>query len=291
MAGTIKHRHQTAIAGSGADVDKNEWNDSLVAAGGNDGQLMQRDSAQADGWKFASVLTQDTYANRAAATGKGLLYLPTDGYTLGLDIGASWDTFGPNFPFVPPTDPGTWVNQGTSTVASTADSVVLTGGATAAGANLVARVGAHAAPKTYTMFCLATMLTRTSNGGFNGYGLCLRESSTGKFHCLGVTADASGNMLLRVMKYTTATSFSADYNPPNNPRLPRGINWFRLSDNNINIVASISEDGQNWVQVHTISRTDFLLTGPDQYGVFLSTENTTTPNWAPVMTVLSLSAV
>jgi hypothetical protein len=53
MAGSLSHRHQTAIASTGADVDKNEWNDTHVATGGVDGQFMQRDSLQADGWKWA----------------------------------------------------------------------------------------------------------------------------------------------------------------------------------------------------------------------------------------------
>jgi len=55
MADTLKHRKQTALATSGADVDKNEWNDTHVLAGGTDGQFMQRDSAQPDGWKWATV--------------------------------------------------------------------------------------------------------------------------------------------------------------------------------------------------------------------------------------------
>jgi hypothetical protein len=52
MSGLIKHRHQTAVASVGADVDKTEWNDSHIFSGGTDGQIASRDSAQADGWKW-----------------------------------------------------------------------------------------------------------------------------------------------------------------------------------------------------------------------------------------------
>lgn len=57
MAGTIKHKHQTVIAPSGADVDRDEWNNSLAVAGGIDGQVMARDSGQTDGWKFIDFPT------------------------------------------------------------------------------------------------------------------------------------------------------------------------------------------------------------------------------------------
>jgi hypothetical protein len=55
MADTIKHRHQTAIAPTGADVDQAEWNDSHVMSGGTDGQAIIRNSAVADGWSWGSV--------------------------------------------------------------------------------------------------------------------------------------------------------------------------------------------------------------------------------------------
>src|SRR4051812_9937170 len=54
MADTIKHRHQVALPDTGSDVSTNEWNDSLVVAGGVNDQVMTRDSTQADGWKWAT---------------------------------------------------------------------------------------------------------------------------------------------------------------------------------------------------------------------------------------------
>lgn len=55
MADTIKHRKQTAITSVGADVDKNEWNDSHVMSGGVDGQIMTRNSGAADGWSWQNA--------------------------------------------------------------------------------------------------------------------------------------------------------------------------------------------------------------------------------------------
>jgi hypothetical protein len=59
MAGTINHRHVTAIADTGADVDHDEWNDSLVVAGGSHGQFMRRDTGAGDGWSLSSLVAGD----------------------------------------------------------------------------------------------------------------------------------------------------------------------------------------------------------------------------------------
>lgn len=290
MSGSIKHRHQTVIVPSGADVDTNEWNDSHVLAGGSDGQAMIRDSSQADGWKLANVTTRGAFGSRAVADGKQGIYFPTDGYTMARDNGASFDPMGPMFQFTSPTDPGTSDNQGSSTISSGKDAIEIVGAAAASGANVFVRYAAHAAPFTLTAYMICNILTRTSSGGFNGFGLAFRESSTGRLSLFGTFADASGNMVLRAAKYTTSTSFSADYNPPNNPRTGEVFRWYRIADDGINRISSVSVDGQNWQVIHTITRLDFLTTnGGDQQGLFISVENTTTPNWAPVVNVLSLT--
>jgi Collagen triple helix repeat (20 copies) len=51
---TIKHRHQSLLPNGTADIDVAEWNDSLVVAGGTDGDVLVRDAAAPDGWVFAA---------------------------------------------------------------------------------------------------------------------------------------------------------------------------------------------------------------------------------------------
>lgn len=287
-SGTIKHRHQTVIASTGADVDKDTWNDSEVIAGATavDGDVMIRDSTQGDGWGFGANVggARDTFANRATADGKQGLFLPTDGYGIFRDRSAGvWDAWGPNFPFTKPVDPGTWVNQGTSTIASSKDALVLTGVATGNVENIVARVGAvPATPWTLTMYCRCACF-----GKNNAFGLLFRESSTGKIHVFDYFMTSGNNVpLIRSFKYTSAVLASATYQSTNQPTQPQ---WLRIQDDGGNRVCSVSDDGQNWVVVHTITRLDFLLTGADQYGFFVNTQNAATPNLAPVLTVLSLS--
>ena len=56
-AATVKHRHQTALANTGADVSATVWNDSLViASAAADGAIFVKDSAQPDGWGLVTAL-------------------------------------------------------------------------------------------------------------------------------------------------------------------------------------------------------------------------------------------
>ena len=57
MAGTINHRLESDVPDSGDEnqVSSDAWNDTLVVAGGNDGEVMARESAEADGWKMRKL--------------------------------------------------------------------------------------------------------------------------------------------------------------------------------------------------------------------------------------------
>src|SRR5581483_10731663 len=58
MAGTIKHRFQSPVVDGAisTDIKPSHWDDSLVIAGGIEGQIFVRDPASGDGWSFQSFL-------------------------------------------------------------------------------------------------------------------------------------------------------------------------------------------------------------------------------------------
>lgn len=57
-AGTIKLRHQTAIVNNPSyDISKNVINDSMVVAGGVNGEIVVRDTGQTDGWGTSPLST------------------------------------------------------------------------------------------------------------------------------------------------------------------------------------------------------------------------------------------
>lgn len=175
-----------------------------------------------------------------------------------------------------------WVNQGSSSVAEDADreTIVLTGAATAVGANIVGRVKtAPATPYVITAFFDAMLLPKA----FNGFGLGFRDSAGGGIHLSAVFGSAgSTDYTHRSTKYTSPTAFSADYQAIVLTDAPR---WHRIADDGTNRICSLSVDGVNWLQVHSVARTDFLTA--NQVGFFVSTENSAVPNFAPIVTLRS----
>ncbi len=174
-----------------------------------------------------------------------------------------------------------WVNQGSSTIRNDVTSVVLTGAGTGTGANVVARVKtAPAAPYVITARLIGNLIHKP----FQSYGLCFRDSASGKLAIFDVLAADAGltTLLIRSTKFTNATTFSADYT---SQHVPREIRWLRIADDNTNRVCSISYDGVDWIQIHSIGRTDFLTA--NQVGFVVGTENSLTPNFAPIVRVTS----
>lgn len=233
-------------------------------------------------WVSTPAATGDStltaaHASRPAASQDGNLFLPSDAYAIERDTGAGYAPWGPLFPFTAaPSDTGfSWVNQTGASIDTTKGALVLTGSASGAAANLQCRVKtAPATPWTVTAFI--TPLCSSKN--FNSYGLLFRASGSGAIHVFDWMAAS-----LRSSKYTNATTFSADYQSLVFNNQPR---WMRIQDTGVNRVCSLSPDGQHWLQVHSIGRTDFLTA--DQYGFFCSSENSATPNVAPIVTIHSL---
>jgi hypothetical protein len=228
-----------------------------------------------------STIQTGTHASRPTFGNPGRIYLPSDGYSLGRDSGTAWETWGPFSPFTPPSDTGfAWVNQGTSSIATTKDALALVGAATGSGANIVARVKtAPATPYVITAALQGAMIEKQ----WQSYGLVFRESSSGKIHTFDFLANGTLTAL-RSAKFTSATVFSAQYIDAA-VATGGGLLWLRISDDGTNRKCSFSRDGVNFIEIHSVGRTDFLTA--DQVGFMVGTENAATPNYAPVVTVLS----
>ena len=168
-----------------------------------------------------------------------------------------------------------WINQGSSSIRDDTDSVVLAGAATGSGANLALRKkSAPSAPYTITAYMLPTILAKD----FHSYGLHFRQSSDGKLHVL----DVLEGTVLRSTKFASPTSFSADYQTfP----LSDVVRWLRIEDDNTDRVLYVSADGVDWLEIHRIGRTDYLTA--DEVGFHVGTENSATPNLAPILRVQS----
>lgn len=175
-----------------------------------------------------------------------------------------------------------WVNQGSSAIRDDTDSVVLTGAATGSGGNLVLRVKtAPATPWVMTAYILPCLI----NKPFHGYGLYFRDSGTGLIHAHHVIATGTTTEVPRLTasKWNSATGLNSHYQTLFVPFMPR---WMRISDDGTNRKSYLSADGVDWLEVHSIGRTDFLTA--NQCGFGISTENTATPNSAPIIRMASI---
>lgn len=100
-------------------------------------------------------------------------------------------------------------------------------------------------------------------------GLVVRESSTGKLIQFGPHRDIG----LSVSKYTNGDTFSAHYLTLDIVAFA-GILWLQITDNGTNLLFNVSVDGRNFIQIHSVSRTDFMAGGPDEVGFGVAKSST-----------------
>lgn len=226
------------------------------------------------------VVQKGTFASLPASSQEGNVYLPTDAWQIFRDSGSAQEQWGPIFPLTVPITTGwSWVNQGTSTIATTKNSLILTGGATGSGANVSGRFRtAPATPWTVTIHVIPTVL----NKAFMGYGLAFRQASDGKLHTNMIMGTGTSTEVSRLMssKWDSPTVLNAHYQTL---FFPGKCTWFRVTDDGSNRKSYISGDGQNWMETHSIGRTDYLTA--TEVGFLVSTENSATPNLGAIMNI------
>lgn len=219
-----------------------------------------------------SSTEQDTYANLVASVPtEGTTGWPSDSFYLLRSDGTNYDPWGPIFPMTQPVDGDfAWVNQGGATVSATKGGIFLLA-PTSGTDNLRVRIqSAPATPYTVT----AAILPLFPFQDFYAAGLVFRESGTGELANFAIASNSSvstTSMSLFVGKYNSPTSFSATYT--NVDWKNYGVLWLRIADDGANRICSVSNDGQNFLQIHTVGRTDFLTA--DQIGFYMQVVNTT----------------
>ena len=168
-----------------------------------------------------------------------------------------------------------WVNQGAASISTNPDgSLVLrneTNNSNSYIANLRVK-SAPSAPCTLTVSCMPIM----HPSQYSMSGLALRESSSGKLLTFGFRNDSSAFNVGWGVYWTDATTYyggGTEATPM--PWLlcaPTGI-LMRINDDNTNINFALSQDGVNWMTVHSVLRTDFWDTMYDQLGFYVNPYN------------------
>ena len=233
--------------------------------------VMSGTTLNASGSGSGNITSTGAVGSEPGSPASGDLYLPDNGVNIERYSGAAWIPWGPIFPVTPPIDANyAWINQGGALVNANASSIYLLGPAVS-GINW--RIRKKAAPSPPYIITAAFLLSGI-RAIDHAIGLCFRQSSDGKLHLLEVeSASATANAKLGSQKYTSATAFSATYVEVDYD--PGRLVFLRIADDNTNRICSVSPDGQNWIVISAIGRTDFLTA--DEVGFAVDVENTTWP--------------
>lgn len=218
----------------------------------------------------AKYLNQtDTFANLEAGQ-DGQLLLPSDGFGIyrvpsGVNKYRLW---GPAFPLCDPQEQTwAWVNQGTATVTTTNGGVHLHE-LTAEASAFQWRIRKKSVPShPYTV--TFGFMPELHYSQYSIAGVLWRDNS-GNLVVFGIRNDSSG-LNFDLNKFTSPTAFSASYIGATGAySLFSGgcpLIFVRLEDNSTNRIVSASRDGQNWIAVHSVSRTDFMTATEVGFGV------------------------
>lgn len=293
--GAIADHNHTTGGGDGGDLDGARVGDFLelteVAAPGtpaaglvrlyakSDGALYQKDDAGTEtglsggGGGGGATIHDEAYGSPPGSEAAGDLWLPTDSfYALRRNDGdTAWVPWGPLYPMTLPVDGDyAWINQGAASVSAAKGGLYLSIAAGAAGQSL--RIRKKTAPATPYTITAALQGAVVAAGGASEvhFGLCFRQSSDGKLHTLTVDPFSTVTRLWST-KWTNATTFSAQYTTLGLTETLENLIWFRIADDGTNRICSISRDGQNFLPVHSVGRTDFLTA--DEVGFYISGSN------------------
>ena len=261
----------TAVAGNALTVARGQEGTSAAAHDADmavnhvltAGALAQREIEQ-----FAT----GALSSRDAAGQAGRLYLPTEGY-VHQDNGSLWDMLSLSKVKPPASGDFSWVNQSSATVADTKGMMVLTTPSHASADSLHCLVkSAPAVPYKITVGFLAQNPVYTNSYYTPQFGVCWRESSSGKLLTYGW---GSNNYPLYFLYawWTNESTLSAGQFGGSSPNgfgtPPHAPYWVRFGDDGTYRTVEVSSDGFNWVPVHPPQARTVFCT-PNQVGVFVN---------------------
>jgi len=215
----------------------------------------------------ADICGYGTYASLPATCTKGDMYYTSDSiYTFVATATNTWTPFFRGRQVTIPVDSGfSWVNQGGATLTTTYGNFLLYGPASASDS---LRLRVKTAPATpYTIE--AGFLVAPAKTNFWAGGVAWRASGSGSLVLASVGSGAYAN--LDSTKWTNATTYSSAYTLAPDPSPGDAEVWVRIADDGVNRTISWSQDSVNWIQVHSVGRTDFITA--DQVGFFVNNNN------------------
>jgi hypothetical protein len=198
--------------------------------------------------------------------GYDVVHLSDGLYTCVWD-GAAWQYyFGDRRVYRPVNSAFAWINQSTSSVTTTSGGIYLLQPFAATQYLAIRKRAAPATPYTITVL----MIPNPHPTGNLGIGLCFGDGTKIVTHA--VTVSASNVINLVSEKWNSATAYNAAYGFTISNNFPHGAPvYLRISDDGTNRKYSLSFDGFNFREYHSIGHTDFLT--PTEVGFFVKAQN------------------
>lgn len=210
-----------------------------------------------------------------SGAGKGSIYFDSTSNTFKVsENGAAYQNLvggggGSFYPLTPVINSDfSWVNQGGASVTvNSKGTVVLTAPANS-GDQLRCRVKAYpTAPFSVTIGFMPILVL----ANFFNCGLLIRDSVGGACASFGLGA-SNGAFSVGGIKWNSVSSYNSNYYSIGlSPHF--GMNFLKYTDDNTNRIISYSADGEVFVNLFSVGRTDFLT--PNQIGFMVDTNNTT----------------
>jgi hypothetical protein len=211
--------------------------------------------------------------SRPSAGTAGRLYFCTDTPLICYDDGSAWRCWGSqDYPIAEPNNAAfSWAAQGflgNASLDTSKGGIILRTPRTAADSWAIRVVSMPTPPFTLTARLRPLLIGRSTQEA----GIIARNSSSGAFVSVEVLASQSAQRV-RMAKWNSPTSFSAEYDSGVTPWPIERPLWLRWVDNGTNRAGYFSYDGIYWHQVpsDTVARTDF--TTPDQIGFGVNGNN------------------
>jgi hypothetical protein len=221
--------------------------------------------------------TAGSYDTRPTSGQIGHQFWPVGGHYLERYNGSAWQSMGPINQLTPPNIADfSWFNQisnsATGSYTVTSGGIYILAPAQAGGESpRVLEVTTPATPWTLTTYLVPLGFP----ANFWEAGLRLRDSVGGKSVIMQMGYNSG--LGFSIDKFNADLTYNASYGTY--PTLGLTANWavppqwMQLSDNGTNRIWRLSSDGVNWLQVHSVSRTDFVT--PNRVGFFANTINPT----------------
>lgn len=149
--------------------------------------------------------------------------------------------------------------MGTSTAAADKDAYLITA-PSQSGESLRAQVRSLSPTSNYTKrFYLEGI--GAPGASMWGYGLCLYDSTSGRFVVFIISYNSGNNSsdwIMKAQKWNSATSNNSDYKITAMSLVGPIPKWMQIRDDGTNRYLDYSINGVDWVNFHTVGRTDWL---------------------------------